>query len=212
MFEIIVSIIVVSCIIYLFKGEFFRRKAVVTVVENLPLDIFKKKDKNKNKEVKEYKDENSKESKNNKEIETVKVEDSYNEEEKVYENTVQIEDEDISEEVEISEYDNKIEDLISIDIIDENQNNINEKSTYIGEIKIDIDEKKEENIESYINAEEIEEDTDILTEETLITVYWTPKGKSYHMSSTCRTLSRSKVINSGTLQECDRQYACEHCK
>ena len=81
-----------------------------------------------------------------------------------------------------------------------------------GEIKIDIDEKKEENIESYINAEEIDEDTDILTEETLITVYWTPKGKSYHMSSTCRTLSRSKVINSGTLQECDRQYACEHCK
>ena len=37
MFEIIVAIIVLICIIYLFKGDFFRKKVVVTVVENLPL-------------------------------------------------------------------------------------------------------------------------------------------------------------------------------
>lgn len=33
------------------------------------------------------------------------------------------------------------------------------------------------------------------------TVYYTPKGKSYHFDSNCRTLSRSKTILSGTLSE-----------
>lgn len=33
------------------------------------------------------------------------------------------------------------------------------------------------------------------------TVYWTPGGKSYHTTSECSTLSRSKTILSGTLDE-----------
>lgn len=33
------------------------------------------------------------------------------------------------------------------------------------------------------------------------TVYWTPSGKSYHATSECSTLSRSKTILSGTLDE-----------
>lgn len=33
------------------------------------------------------------------------------------------------------------------------------------------------------------------------TVYWTPSGKSYHNTSECSTLSRSKTILSGTLDE-----------
>lgn len=32
-------------------------------------------------------------------------------------------------------------------------------------------------------------------------VYWTPNGKSYHASKSCRTLSRSKTICSGSLEE-----------
>lgn len=32
-------------------------------------------------------------------------------------------------------------------------------------------------------------------------VYYTPNGKSYHLTSQCRTLSRSKTILSGTLEE-----------
>jgi competence protein ComEC len=32
-------------------------------------------------------------------------------------------------------------------------------------------------------------------------VYWTPNGKSYHYSKNCSTLSRSKTILSGTLQQ-----------
>lgn len=33
------------------------------------------------------------------------------------------------------------------------------------------------------------------------TYYWTPGGKSYHMSENCTTLKRSKTILSGTLDE-----------
>lgn len=33
------------------------------------------------------------------------------------------------------------------------------------------------------------------------TVYWTPNGKSYHFDQNCSTLSRSKTILSGTLQQ-----------
>ena len=43
-------------------------------------------------------------------------------------------------------------------------------------------------------------------------VYWTPRGKTYHAKSTCRTLARSKVINSGTVYESGTDFKCEHCK
>ncbi|MDR1066869.1 MAG: copper amine oxidase N-terminal domain-containing protein [Clostridiales bacterium] len=33
------------------------------------------------------------------------------------------------------------------------------------------------------------------------TVYWTPNGKSYHSTSDCRTLARSRKIQSGALSE-----------
>jgi hypothetical protein len=43
------------------------------------------------------------------------------------------------------------------------------------------------------------------------TVYWTPSGKSYHYDKNCSTLSRSKVINSGTIEECGKTDACDKC-
>jgi competence protein ComEC len=42
-------------------------------------------------------------------------------------------------------------------------------------------------------------------------VYWTPKGKSYHYSKDCRTLSRSKTILSGPLSECPKSDPCDIC-
>ena len=54
MVEIIVAIIVVICIIYIFKGDFIRRNVGVTVLENLPLSIFKKWGKEEE-DIKEYK-------------------------------------------------------------------------------------------------------------------------------------------------------------
>lgn len=42
-------------------------------------------------------------------------------------------------------------------------------------------------------------------------VYFTPNGKSYHTTNTCSTLSRSKVINSGTLSQSGKSDPCDKC-
>ena len=43
------------------------------------------------------------------------------------------------------------------------------------------------------------------------TVYWTPNGEVYHLSSRCRTLSRSRTIYSGTVAESGKSRACSVC-
>lgn len=43
------------------------------------------------------------------------------------------------------------------------------------------------------------------------TVYWTPKGKSYHTRKSCPTLSRSKTILEGTIQESGKSDPCDKC-
>lgn len=43
------------------------------------------------------------------------------------------------------------------------------------------------------------------------TVYWTPNGKSYHTTKSCSTLSRSKVINSGTISQSGKNDPCDRC-
>lgn len=41
--------------------------------------------------------------------------------------------------------------------------------------------------------------------------YWTPNGKSYHTTKSCSTLSRSKTILEGTLQESGKSDPCDRC-
>lgn len=43
------------------------------------------------------------------------------------------------------------------------------------------------------------------------TVYWTPNGKSYHTTKNCSTLSRSKTILEGTIQESGKYDSCDRC-
>ena len=43
------------------------------------------------------------------------------------------------------------------------------------------------------------------------TVYWTPNGKSYHTTKNCPTLSRSKTILEGTIQESGKYDPCDRC-
>ena len=43
------------------------------------------------------------------------------------------------------------------------------------------------------------------------TVYWTPNGKSYHTTKSCSTLSRSKTILDGTIQESGKNDPCDRC-
>lgn len=44
-----------------------------------------------------------------------------------------------------------------------------------------------------------------------VTVYWTPNGKSYHTTKRCSTLSRSKTILEGTIQESGKNDPCDRC-
>lgn len=43
------------------------------------------------------------------------------------------------------------------------------------------------------------------------TVYWTPNGKSYHTTRGCPTLSRSKTVLSGTIQQSGKSDPCDRC-
>lgn len=42
-------------------------------------------------------------------------------------------------------------------------------------------------------------------------VFWTPKGKSYHRTKDCSTLSRSKTVLSGTISESGKYDPCDRC-
>jgi len=42
-------------------------------------------------------------------------------------------------------------------------------------------------------------------------VYWTPNGKSYHTTKNCSTLSRSKTILEGSIQESGKHDPCNRC-
>ncbi len=163
MFEIIVAIIVVGCIIYMFKGDFARKNVGVTVLESLPLSIFKKWGKENN-----------------------KIED-------LDKPTNMEPTNEVLNEVAITGIDEESKEVEVIDI-KENINEIN-------------DEEKNELIENKESVENINEE---IREKDI--VYWTPRGKTYHVKSNCRTLSRSKVINSGTVCESGKDCKCEHCK
>ena len=43
------------------------------------------------------------------------------------------------------------------------------------------------------------------------TVYWTPNGKSYHTTKSCSTLSRSKTILEGTIEQSGKYDPCDRC-
>lgn len=43
------------------------------------------------------------------------------------------------------------------------------------------------------------------------TVYWTPNGKSYHATKSCKTLARSKTINQGTQAQSGKSDPCDVC-
>ena len=42
-------------------------------------------------------------------------------------------------------------------------------------------------------------------------VYWTPNGEVYHSTSSCSTLSRSKTIYHGTIEESGKSRPCKVC-
>ena len=112
---------------------------------------------------------------------------------------------------------NKEKDNLHNSILIENENDLKESQIEAqeNEINVEINEKGEE--KTCVESEEsnildlIDENNDNLLNQEEI-VYWTPNGKTYHSKSTCRTLARSKIINSGTVNESGKDFKCENCK
>lgn len=220
MIEIILAILVIGCIIYIFKGDFTRKNVGVTVLESLPLSIFKKWGKENNS------------SKQEKIVEINNIETINNK------NTVDIGNEALSEvaittineESEIINIKDNIEEIKIIEepktmdlvqeIKEEVENEVNNYSENIFDTVMDeskeIIENKEINEEVKENSKEINSEinniNEVFNEKSEELVFWTPKGKTYHAKSSCRTLARSKVINSGTVYESGKDFKCEHCK
>ena len=220
MFEIIVAIIVVICIIYIFRGDFTRRDVGVTVLESLPLSIFKKwgKENNKVESYKEKKEEIA--------VETDYIEISSDE-------NIMAKNDEVLNEVAITTIEEETidieinEEVIDIEEIVEEVSAINEENNIenVNEIDQEVEDKTSNDLEYFTddlfnNCEDTIENKDIIEnnneeveevkEEDI--VYWTPKGKTYHIKNTCRTLARSKVINSGTVYESGKDFKCEHCE
>ena len=206
MFEIIVAIIVIICIIYFFKGDFTRRNAGVIVLKSLPLSIFKKW----GKEDKGIKEEVSTE------IGDIKVNDDNNINEGVSEVLEEIAADILTEEIEEVKFIDKTDNIDEVNNVEkteliESVENIDE----IEENEIDEFNNSSENIDEILinDVKEAIENKEIVEElKEEVIVYWTPKGKTYHAKNTCRTLSRSKVIHSGTVYESGKDFKCEHCK
>lgn len=82
------------------------------------------------------------------------------------------------------------------------------ENPYTGRIIQDIDDYNEY-VSQYLaesSQEEASQQEEPVYEEpepieNELIVYWTPNGKSYHSTEYCRTLSRSKTILSGTIDE-----------
>ena len=69
------------------------------------------------------------------------------------------------------------------------------------------------NSNSNVSNKPSEESTPIVNESVSngAIVYWTPNGKSYHTTSSCSALSRSKTILQGTIAESGKFDPCDRC-
>ena len=181
MVEIIIAIIVIICIIYIFKGDFVRRNVGVTVLENLPLSIFKKWSKE---------GDSIKECKNISEVVSVKINDiKVNDDSNINESDCKVLEEvaiDIlTEEIEevkfIDETDsidevNNVEKVKLIELV-ENINEIEEKVIdEFNNSSENIDDILINDVKEFIENKEIMEKFNEESKEEDI-VYWTPKGK-----------------------------------
>ena len=83
--------------------------------------------------------------------------------------------------------------------------------------KVEEEERKsQESVEQETYQESVQEEENQQTvvetqESTAEIVYWTESGKSYHSSQGCPTLSRSKNIYSGTIEQSRKTDPCDKC-
>lgn len=96
------------------------------------------------------------------------------------------------------------------DLIDEEDSDATLAQKEDNSAFIDDEENEEINVysDTVVESESTQEPD---ANESSETVYWTPKGKSYHTTKSCPTLSRSKIINSGTIDQSGKYDPCDRC-
>ncbi|WP_294404182.1 hypothetical protein [uncultured Clostridium sp.] len=97
----------------------------------------------------------------------------------------------------------------SADIIEETASGEN-KDKLLSENDIVTEEAMELSSDTVDILKKFEEEYNEEDDEDI--VYWTASGKAYHTSKKCRTLSRSKVIFNGTIEDSGRFVKCIHCR
>lgn len=178
----IIFLVIVLIVIVMYGNEILRGSFKVQVVKFLPLGIFK--------EDKDSKIDNREESIKERHI---------NKEKDNLHNSILIENENDLKESQIEAQENEIKvKEIEHDEINVEINEKGEEKTCVESEESNILDLIDENNDNLLNQEEV--------------VYWTPNGKTYHSKSTCRTLARSKIINSGTVNESGKDFKCENCK
>lgn len=78
----------------------------------------------------------------------------------------------------------------------------------------DLIECNTENVENDLKKEFSLQSLDTLQKNNIQSediVYWTPQGKHYHKIQNCGALLRSKVINSGSIDESGKLTGCNKC-
>ena len=68
------------------------------------------------------------------------------------------------------------------------------------------DEEIDRSIQDNVGEETAESD-----ENNAQTVYWTPNGSVWHVDPNCSSLSKSKDVRSGTIEESGKDRACKKC-
>lgn len=96
------------------------------------------------------------------------------------------------------------------DISYEVENKVYTKSSRKDELNLN-NEDNSSNEDSFEGKGHLEK-SDYMNKNNGKMVYWTPKGRTYHISKSCFALSRSKVIVEGTVEESQKDTLCDLCK
>ncbi|NME83338.1 hypothetical protein [Clostridium sp. SM-530-WT-3G] len=88
-----------------------------------------------------------------------------------------------------------------------------ENRVYIkGTRKNELNLNNEDNNGNFVEGKDHLEESEYIDKTSDKTVYWTPKGRTYHISRSCFALSRSKIIVEGTVEESEKNTLCDLCK
>ena len=188
----------------MYGGSFLGKTTVITIVQHLPLGLFKNDDEKQTIKL------NKKDIIDNTKEEITSLEVPLEEKKEEEEAKIElIHKTELEEEVEAKEV--EIELQHEADTEAEMEFQAETDGDVEIEVEAEVDTEGEGETETEVKVD-LEVESEEEPESEAEVVYWTPNGKSYHMENTCRTLARSKIIHSGTIEQSGKSSDCEHCR